>query len=116
MNIGAEIVYQHDLYFDPADPRNGSLYLCVAPGTTPAAVEVVIDILRKAELWSKEPYKTVPEAHQENYAEQMRFVACAQFGSGAIDIIAARYDHPKFPSDAARWSEWLAVLGANTAR
>jgi hypothetical protein len=113
MNIGAEIVYQYELYFDPADKRNGSLYLCAAPGTPATAVEARIAALRAAGLWSAEPHKTVPAEHKKNYAEQMRFKACAQFDDGAAPLLAARYDHPKFPSDAARWSEWLAALGAN---
>lgn len=113
MNIGAEIVHQHELYFDPADAQNGSLYLCTAPGAAPAAVEAAIDSLRSAGLWSTEPYKSVPAAHKKSYAEQMRFIACAQFGADAAGIVAARFDHPKFPSDAARWSAWLETL-ANT--
>jgi hypothetical protein len=112
MNIGAEIVYQHDLYFDSADTRNGSLYLCVPPGTPAIDVEDSIARLRAAGLWSNEPHKMVPENHKKNYAEQMRFVACAQFDNGGRPLLAARYDHPKFPSDAARWSDWLATLGA----
>jgi hypothetical protein len=112
MNIGAEIVYQHELYFDPADKRNGSLYLCAVPGTPAAAVEKSIEALRAGGLWSSEPYKTVPAEHKKNYAEQMLFKSCAQFDNGVTTLLAARYDHPKFPSDAARWSEWLSVLAA----
>jgi hypothetical protein len=112
MDIGAEIVYQHELYFDPADKRNGSLYLCAPAGTPSAAVESSISALRTAGLWSTEPYKTVPEDHKKNYAEQMRLKACAQFDNGAARLLAARYDHPKFPSDGARWAEWLVTLGA----
>lgn len=110
MNIGADIVYQHDLYFDPADKRNGSLYLCAPAGTAAAVVENRIAALRTAGLWSAEPHKVVPEEHKKNYAEQMRFVACAQFGDGDERLLAARYDHPKFPSDPARWQEWLNAL------
>jgi hypothetical protein len=110
MNIGAEIVYQHELYFDPSDARNGSLYLCAAPGAPLDTVAPLIDALRSAGLWSDEPCKSVPETHKKAYAEQMRFVACAQFSHAGADYLAARYDHPKFPSDAARWAEWLAVL------
>lgn len=113
MNIGAEIVYQYELYFDPSDKRNGSLYLCALPGTPVAAVEKSIAALRAAGLWSTEPYKVVPEAHKQNYAEQMLFVGYAQFDNGTASLLAARYDHPKFPSDAARWDEWLAALGAH---
>lgn len=112
MNIGAEIVYQYELYFDPSDKRNGSLYLCALPGTPTVAVESSIATLRAAGLWSTEPYKVVPEDHKKNYAEQMLFVGYAQFDNGTASLLAARYDHPKFPSDGARWSEWLAALGA----
>lgn len=112
MNIGADIVHEHELYFDPAEPRNGSLYLCAPAGTPAAAIENRIAALRAAGLWSNEPHKVVPADHKQKYAEQMRFVACAQFGDDQTRLLAARYDHPKFPSDAARFAQWLEVLGA----
>jgi hypothetical protein len=30
--------------------------------------------------------------------------------------LAARFDHPKFPSDAMRWAAWLDVLDAELVR
>ncbi|HSB95586.1 MAG TPA: hypothetical protein VLC91_04025 [Spongiibacteraceae bacterium] len=109
MNIGAEIVLHHDLYFDP-DDANASLYLCAPSGTPDSVVEPLIELLRQAALWSPAAQKVVPQAHKKNYAEQMQFIACAQFVIGSTRIVAARYDHPKFPSNAARWSAWLNVL------
>jgi len=114
MNIGAEIVYRHDLYFDPGDVSNASLYLCAPSDTPPSAIEPLIESLRKAALWSLATHKVVPQAHKKNYAEQMQFIACAQFVSGSTHIVAARYDHPKFPSDAKRWSAWLNLLAAES--
>jgi hypothetical protein len=110
MNIGADIVYHNDLYFDAGDASNASLYLCAPSGTSAGAVEPVIESLRKISLWSQQPYKVVPESHKKDYATQMRFIACTQFRCGSIDIVLARYYHPKFPSDAARWSAWLAAI------
>jgi hypothetical protein len=52
----------------------------------------------------------VPQAQKKIYAEQMQFIACAQFAIGSINVVAARYDHPKFPSSAERWSAWLNLL------
>lgn len=112
MPIGADIVYNHDLYFDPADSRNGSLYLCVAPGTSNAEIEAIIELLRRSALWSPQAYKSVPAEHKKNYAEQMQFVACAQFSLGSTQFLVARFNHPKFPSDAERWSAWLSLLSA----
>lgn len=112
MNIGADIVQQHDLYFDPADARNGSLYLCVPLGTSNEAIEPLIELLRDAALWSPGACQQVPEAHKKTYAEQMQFIACAQFTAGPITFLAARYNHAKFPSHAERWSAWLTLLSA----
>jgi hypothetical protein len=110
MPIGADVVYNHDLYFDPADPSNGSLYLCAVPGTSNDRIEALIELLRNAALWSPQQYKCVPAEHKKNYAEQMQFIACAQFTLATTPFLVARFDHPKFPSDAERWSAWLALL------
>jgi hypothetical protein len=110
MNIGADIVYHNDLYFDAGDASNASLYLCAPSGTSTDVVESIIESLRAVSLWSQQPYKVVPESHKKDYATQMRFIACAQFRSRSIDLLIARYDHSKFPSDAARWSAWLVAI------
>jgi hypothetical protein len=113
MPIGADIVYNHDLYFDPADARNSSLYICVAPGTPNTSVEALIELLRGGALWSPQPHKSVPAEHKKNYAEQMQFIACAQFNLGTTQFLVVRYNHAKFPSDTERWSAWLTRLNEN---
>lgn len=109
MTVGAHIVNEYTLHFDPASPENGSLYLCVQEGT---GAEAAIAALRSAGLWSAEPHKTVAPEQRAKYAEQMQFVACAQFATAQGNLLAARYTHPKFPSSAARWQAWLTQLAA----
>lgn len=110
MSLGAHIVNNYDLYFDPADKANGSLYLVVDRSTDSAAVETTIARLRNAGLWSGESHKTVPDAQRSAYAEQMQFVACIQFNADGTPLLAARYTHPKYPSSAERWAQWQSVL------
>lgn len=110
MSLGAHIVNHYDLYFDAADKANGSLYLAAERGTDAAAIEQTIDRLRAAGIWSSEPHKTVPDAQRQAYAEQMQFVGCVQFDSNGTALLATRYTHPKYPSSAERYAQWLKVL------
>jgi len=112
MTPGAQLIEDNDLYFDAGDPANGSLYLCAVPGTPPAQVETVIDVLRAQGLWSASPFKQVPEAQKRAYAEQMQFVGSFSFIHGTVALTAARYDHPKYPSSAERFDAWREALGA----
>jgi len=112
MSTGAQLIHDNDLYFDGGDPANGSLYLCAVPGTPQAQVETVIDVLRGAGLWSASPVKQVPEAQKDAYAEQMQFVGSFSFIHGTVALTAARFDHPKYPSNAERWEAWQKTLGA----
>lgn len=111
MTLGAYIVNNHDLYFDPTDKANGSLYLATPLSAGSAAVESAIARLRAAGIWSSEPYKSVPDAQRAAYAEQMQFVACVQFEIDGIPLLATRYTHPKYPSSRERWDQWMKVLG-----
>jgi hypothetical protein len=110
MNLGAYIVHNYDLYFDATDKTNGSLYLAAERGTDAATIEQVIDRLRAVGIWSSESYKTVPDAQRQAYAEQMQFVGCTQFESNDTALLATRYTHPKYPSSAERYAQWLKVL------
>lgn len=111
-DIGAQLIYDNDLYFDGGDAANGSLYLCALPGTPPSQVETVIDYLRSAGLWSAAAPKQVPEAQKKAYAEQMQYIGSFSFTRGTVALTAARYDHPKYPSSAERWEAWQKALGA----
>jgi hypothetical protein len=111
MESGAQLIYQHDLYFDGGDAANGSLYLCAAPGTPAAQVGNVIDYLRGEGLWSAAAPRQVTEAQKPVYAEQMKFVDSFAVARGDGALTAARFDHPKYPSSAERWSAWRKALG-----
>ena len=102
----ASIIDQHDLTFDPGDKRNGSLYLGVArAGGSTLDLAATLAALRAAGLWSDTEPKTVPDEHRQAYKDQLALVDSARFG-GAQGFIIARFDHPKFPSDAERWNAW----------
>ena len=107
----ANIIDQHDLTFDPGDKRNGSLYLGVPRGSSNFDVAGTVAALRAAGLWSEVDTKTVPDDHRQAYKDQLLLVDVASFG-GDSGCLIARFDHPKFPSDAARWAEWRAFFEA----
>lgn len=110
MSQGADLIHQHDLYFDGSDKANGSLYLCAPLGADAAPVEAAIARLRAAGLWSADAHKQVPETAKPAYAEQMQFIGVFGFDSAGTALQAARYDHPKFPSSAERFAAWQRVL------
>lgn len=112
MSQGADLIHNHDLYFDGGDKANGSLYLCAALGAAAAPVEAAIARLRAAGLWSADAHKQVPEAAKPAYAEQMQFIDRFEFESAGARLLATRYDHPKFPSSAERWEAWRRELAA----
>ena len=101
------LIDTHTLVFDPADKANGSLYLAI-PSSTPGTLDLPASLraLRSAGLWSAEPEKTVPDAHKPAYKEQMLFVEAVSYQCAGGVFTIARFDHPKFPSDAARWDAW----------
>lgn len=111
------IIDRHVLTFDPADKRNGSLYigepLDVDSGLHLATV---LAELRAHGLWSAEPEKQVPDAHRAAYREQLTLVAAQRYRNAGGEFLIARFDHPKFPSDAGRWDEWLAFFDARHTR
>jgi len=110
MLSNAQIIDGHDLTFDPGDKRNGSLYLGTArDGSSSLDVAATLGALRAAGLWSGTEAKTVPDEHRQAYKDQLVLVDCASFG-GASGFIIARFDHPKFPSDAERWDAWRAFF------
>ena len=104
------IIDQHDLSFDPGDKRNGSLYIGVAQeGSSTLDLPATLAALRAAGLWSATDAKTVPDEHRQAYKDQLALVDSARFG-GPQGFIIARFDHPKFPSDAERWDAWRAFF------
>jgi len=110
MTVGAHIVHRYELYFDPADPLNASLYLGCGIGADDAAVKAAIDKLRAAGLWSAQPAKQVADGQRSAYAEQMRFIACVELQKDEGVLLLARYTHPKFASDETRWKKWVECL------
>lgn len=102
-----QIIDQHVLTFDPSDKANGSLYVGEPlDGSSGLHLQTELAALRAAGLWSAEPEKQVPEAHRAAYKEQLQLVGSVAYQSDGGSFIIARFDHPKFPSDAARWAAW----------
>ncbi len=112
-----QIIDHYVLTFDPSDKRNGSLYIGEPlDGDSGLHLATTLAELRAAGLWSADPEKQVPEAHRAAYREQLIFVAATEYKNAGGSFLIARFDHPKFPSDAARWNEWQAFFDARFAR
>lgn len=112
-----QIIDQHVLTFDPADKANGSLYVGEPlDGASGLHLQTELAALRAAGLWSAEPEKQVPDAHKGAYKEQMVLVDVVSYGAEGGSFLIARFDHPKFPSDAARWAAWQQHFDARFTR
>ncbi|MSR15510.1 MAG: hypothetical protein EXR86_13315 [Gammaproteobacteria bacterium] len=111
------IIDRHVLTFDPVDKRNGSLYLG-EPLEEDSGLHLASTLreLRAAGLWSEQPEKQVPDAHRAAYREQLSLVDVVSYSGAAGGFLIARFDHPKFPSDEARWNEWVAYFDAHFTR
>lgn len=110
------IVDSYDLTFDPGDKLNGSLYLCSVRGAGAAGVAAPLAALREAGLWSGDAHKTVPDEQRQAYKDGLQFVEACSYYLDDGHFVIARFDHPKYPSDAGRFSAWAACLEANHAR
>ena len=109
-----EIIDHHVLSFDPGDKKNGSLYIGTPPGSGGNFdVTATLRALRAARLWSDAAPKTVGDDQKQAYKDQLHLVDCIEYDAG---FLVARFDHPKFPSDAARWQAWLAFFDERHAR
>ena len=108
------IVDGYDLYFDAGDKRNGSLYLCVPRGA--AQPDAALAALRSATLWSAEPHKQVADEQRQAYKDGLQFVAAAEYDAADGRLVLARFDHPRFPSDASRFQAWLHLFDATHQR
>lgn len=107
------IIDRHVLTFDATDKRNGSLYIGEPlDGDSGLHLASVLAELRASGLWSQEQEKQVPDAHRAAYREQLTLVDAVAYHSAGGEFLIARFDHPKFPSDAARWAEWIAYFDA----
>jgi len=113
----SDIINKHTLSFDAADKENGSLYLCVDPSIEPGTdVGLVIEALRHAGLWSSEVPKEVPDEQRAAYEEQLELVDVVAFRDADSTLLAARFNHEKYPSSGARWQAWLDTLGGKYHR
>lgn len=111
------IIDNYDLTFDPGDALNGSLYLCeLRDGASDVAREDVISALRSRGLWSPEAYKQIADDQRQAYKDGLQFVSAVAFSTDGGHFLIARFDHPKFPSDAARWAAWVEFFEAHYDR
>jgi hypothetical protein len=112
---GPTLIRQCALSFDPGDKLNGSLYVCdPAGGARAAQVDAAIAQLRAAGLWSEQPVKQVQAEQKPAYEAQMQFVEAWSVMADGGELVIARFNHPKFPSSAARFDAWKTALGAAT--
>jgi hypothetical protein len=113
----AEIIDHHDLIFDPGDPLNGSLYVCLELGVKhDAERDAHVAMLRELGLWSNSALKQVPDEQRDAYKSQMTFVEAATYQTAAHNVTIARFDHPKFPSSAARFDAWKSAFDGTYTR
>jgi len=106
----ATILDHYDLRFDAGDRANGSLYLCTPRGA--ARPDDALTLLRAQGLWSADAEKVVADEQRQAYKDGLRFVAAVAYRAVDGHVVLARFDHPKFPSDVARWQAWLACFDA----
>jgi hypothetical protein len=105
------IVDGYDLVFDTGDKLNGSLYLCTPRGGDAADALRILELLRAAGLWSDAPGKSVANDQRQAYKNGLEFVEAQAFRTDGGHVVVARFDHPKYPSDAGRWRAWLDCIG-----
>jgi len=110
----ASLVDDYDLTFDGGDKLNGSLYLCTPRGT--AAPDNVIGGLRAGGLWSNQAWKQVGDEQRQAYKDGLVFVAAIAYRTASGQLVIARFDHPRFPSDSRRWEAWVDHFDARYER
>jgi hypothetical protein len=93
--VDNETIFEpHHVIFDKGDQCNGCLYLCLTCG-----------------LWSAQTASHVEEQQKQAYISQLRFQSYRSFAPVGIErFTVARFEHLKYPSDAARWEAWLTCL------
>ena len=108
-----QIIDGFDLTFDPGDTRNGSLYLCEKQGDSGHFVtSEVLNKMRQAGIWSDSEGKQVPDEHRSAYKDQLQLLEVVEYSSDAGHFLIARFDHPKFPSEAERFNDWKQFFDA----
>lgn len=95
--------------FDPGDKVNGSLYLCT-PIQGAISPDSMVAKLREAGLLSASDPKQVRDDQKDTYKTQLQFTEAREYLIDGQPLVLLRCDHPKFPSDPARWNEWNRFL------
>jgi hypothetical protein len=102
-----QIINEHDLTFDPGDTLNGSLYICVPKDVqSPVDLSVLLSQMREGHIWSQDAEKSVPDEHRQAYKDQLDLNEVVEYVTDEGKLVIARFDHPKYPSDEGRWSDW----------
>ena len=105
------IIDDYTLTFDPGDKLNGSLYIGSDAQDDVQLLQLIAG-MRQENIWSTVEFKQVPDEHRPAYKEQLDFVEAIQYETG---LFIARFDHPKYPSDAERWQAWKQFFAAQFA-
>jgi hypothetical protein len=110
---GKTLLMNYSVMFDGGDVSNGSLYLCLESRETAAELFAsAIARLRRRGLWSEEPSSQVKDSQREAYCEQLQFIASKTVQVDGCPLVLARFDHPKYPSNAERFDAWISCLSA----
>ena len=105
-----EWIFQNcDLFFDPDEPLNGSLYICL-PRRRPVPTCIIED-MRQRSIWSDAKEKIVADSKRKAYKQQLKFLEAYLCYFHSEFIVISRFDHEKFRSNLPRWDCWKAFFG-----
>jgi len=109
-----QLFNHHRVYFDDGDRQNASLYLCVSSSEAGAGVvESIVTLMRNQGLWSATGMAEVREDQRQAYIEQLQLLDHREYATPWGSLVVARCEHPKYPSSADRWQDWLDCLDRN---
>ena len=98
--------YSCEVYYDPEDTHNGSLYLFGEKGADDQ-VQVYIKRLMETALWTRGAIARVRDDQRDAYAKQLEELELVALAPG---VWVGRFSHPEFPSLEGRWRAWLKCL------
>ena len=107
---------EHELFFDVGDQLNSSLYLCQLRGPGSIDFLPLCAQLRSAGLWSSQNPKQVEDGQREAYKRELEFLGAIAFRVRRSNVVIARFDHPKYSSNEARWDAWVEFFDASYGR
>ena len=94
-----------DLFFDPDEKLNASLYLCLP--RRKLVPRGIINKMRQKDIWSDAEEQIVTESKRDTYRQQLKFIDAHLCCCESEFVVISRFDHRCFPSDDDRWASWV---------